>query len=260
MSDSWYCAAADVFCATCTQKRLLPFRNCPICSIRINKAKLDIKPDKVLFDQFNGNNNNLNEKTLDNALMVLSKLEQQQKTPNCFDICLEIGTTAKKSTTSNSSKPKYKQTTYLRTRSISQWKSKKKYNKKDIIDKVEFNINPSYEKPTEILKNTGKCVYSHTQNLNFAFSCFTTVHFNPVLDMKPLRLVYYTQIDEPDYSYKINLSVFNRSKDAKKKMKRFRRKDDVMEYNVNENGEGVIFYDVKSQEVEFLHGDALLTL
>ena len=78
--------------------------------------------------------------------------------------------------------------------------------------------------------------------------------------MKPLRLVYYTQIDEPDYSYKINLSVFNRSKDAKKKTKRFRRKDDVMEYNVNENGEGVIFYDVKSQEVEFLHGDALLTL
>ena len=148
----------------------------------------------------------------------------------------------------------------MRTRSISQWKSKKKYNKKDIIDKVEFNINPSYEKPTEILKNTGKCVYSRTQNLNFAFSCFTTVHFNPVLDMKPLRLVYYTQIDEPDYSYKINLSVFNRSKDAKKKMKRFRRKDDVMEYNVNENGEGVIFYDVKSQKVEFLHGDALLTL
>ena len=46
----------------------------------------------------------------------------------------------------------------------------------------------------------------------------------------------------------------------KKKTKRFRRKDDVMEYNVNENGEGVIFYDVKSQEVEFLHGDALLTL
>ena len=42
--------------------------------------------------------------------------------------------------------------------------------------------------------------------------------------------------------------------------KRFRRKDDVMEYNVNENGEGVIFYDVKSQEVEILHGDALLRL
>ena len=57
----------------------------------------------------------------------------------------------------------------------------------------------------------------------------------------------------------MNFDFLYRS-DAKKKTKRFRRKDDVMEYNVNENGEGVIFYDVKSQEVEFLHGDALLTL
>ena len=122
-------------------------------------------------------------------------------------------------------------------------------------------VFPSRAKGESVFLSRAKQrIFNPCQNLNFAFSCFTTVHFNPVLDMKPLRLVYYTQIDEPDYSYKINLSVFNRSKDAKKKMKRFRRKDDVMEYNVNENGEGVIFYDVKSQEVEFLHGDALLTL
>ena len=107
------------------------------------------------------------------------------------------------------------------------------------LEKVSFNINPSYAKPTAVVKNLGQQkTFTFEQTHSFEYPCFATIHFSQALSLAPLCVEYVTQMAKPQQSkrYVVEVPVAHSSATV-----RF-RKDDVVVVRPEESGEGWIFF------------------
>mmetsp|Transcript_28754 Transcript_28754/g.48806 ORF Transcript_28754/g.48806 Transcript_28754/m.48806 type:complete len:196 (+) Transcript_28754:809-1396(+) len=71
-------------------------------------------------------------------------------------------------------------------------------NKSSVVKKVEFNINPSYSKPTLTLLKPSSQQYGYTleRALNFRFPCFATIYLDEKKigrKLPPAKLEYWTR-------------------------------------------------------------------
>lgn len=78
---------------------------------------------------------------------------------------------------------------------------------RDLIKRVDFNINPSYPAPTaRVTKASSRSgAFELERCLGFTFPCFATVHFTA--DVAPLHVVYYTQVEHERWAARIKLQL-----------------------------------------------------
>lgn len=109
--------------------------------------------------------------------------------------------------------------------------------KKKIVQKISFNINLSYKKPTVVLKapNDRHGSYSLERTLGFSFPCFATIYFTVYSGIdRPLKLRYYTSMSA---GKSVRIAVVGGSS---KNMKRTRKKGSELVFDAD-RGDGWCF-------------------
>ena len=155
-----------ILCNFCAMKCIRFHRHCPVCGVST------MATDWKHVD-------------LDLKATLCTKVRKCFAATPMF--ILEIGNTAQKIGN------KWLQIVWLRPISVKKERGK---TSKLCISKVEFNINPSFSKPTKTLKapNTKNGSFTLEQTLGFEFPCFATVMFAENLHIPSIKITYRTQI------------------------------------------------------------------
>lgn len=167
-----------VLCGECVEASVLYHRHCPVCRALCVKP-VTREPDAELAAA-------LASRAADGAATEVVPAAAAVR-HEAARIVVEIGNT--------SSKPSGRSDQRTFVRVIGALRVGKACSgvpsARSLIAKVDFNINPRYEKPTETAKSSP---FALERTLNFTFPCFVTIHWAESLGMAPLHVSYFTQM------------------------------------------------------------------
>jgi hypothetical protein len=172
-----------VFCSACAQQCLRVHRKCPKCQCSTKKSDV----------------NNVDSKLWEQLMNVSNQIYSISSVPPFAvpTIVLEIGNTAKNTGIGGGRNGGDKVTMNTYVKVVTSTES-------SIIKSVAFNINPSYKKPTVVLKapNGERGCYTLERTLGFSFPCNATIHFTQS-SIAPIHFKYHTQMKASKYSVRI---------------------------------------------------------
>ena len=178
-----------VMCQHCVGRCVVHHRNCVVCGMAFSKSAAKVDEELRLL------------------LPVVEPTIDVETASRCTPlVVLEVGNTATggaaagKAHSGGKSKSaaaqaRVSQTTFVRV--VGRETGGQRLPSR-LIRRVDFNINPSYAKPTaRVSEATGKLGFTLERSLAFTYPCFATIHWCEALAIAPLHVAYYTQLDEP---------------------------------------------------------------
>ncbi|GAB5369704.1 hypothetical protein AAMO2058_001428300 [Amorphochlora amoebiformis] len=227
MSPRRVTACRHVHCAHCAARCLDLHMRCGVCGVDITTSdkKVDLEHQALLANV--KSDKNQSQDVSEASFQAESKSEAKKQIPHepypekgsrC--LVLEIGNTAEEI-----GGGKFRQNTYLSAvGGLRMWDGTSSIKKKSIqkglrcIKKVEWNINPGYDKPTASLsKPNSNSGYTLERTLTFSYPCFATVYFDekivfanskikPPRPLPPLLIKYATHL-KARHSYRIVVAI-----------------------------------------------------
>jgi len=170
-------------CACCQYRHLRFFRTCPVCGEVVLVEGGRPVGDGTPEQQGPSGETAVQEETL--------RTLQGQDVGVC-SILLEYGSTARPSGTSK--------TSFVTFLKVVRVEGSKKLERP--IMKVEFNINPGYNKPTSTCTQPVKHLYTFEYTMARAYPCVMTVHFRKELALPPVEIDFEVQ-DQPKVARRV---------------------------------------------------------
>lgn len=173
-------------CGCCTEKTVRYTRQCPCCGANIaTKGGSPVSDAEEL-------RNRIAQREADPSDPLAEQLRARREQQNemvtrrkaSCRIVLEFGNTAK------SQKGKTSYTTFLKTPTVEGGAK----GAKNPVEKVDFNINPGYSKPTATVKEPSASAgaqFEYTMARNYP--CFISVHFRKELGLPQIDVEYVVQ-------------------------------------------------------------------
>jgi len=183
-------------CGPCAEKWVRYMRDCPVCNSVMKRPKpsafpnIDCQELKIQVEnrlQAIAHGSSHPSKWLESAKAQSSRyLKCLDRNSNSTVVVLEYGNSTERCGSS-----KFTFDTRVR---IVQTVNLKGGKKDTIIQKVSFNINPTYDKPTKVVNQPDrKGIFSFSYTMGRAFPCVVKVHFQDSIGVAPLEIDYCVQ-------------------------------------------------------------------
>eukprot|EP00929_Paragymnodinium_shiwhaense_P120954 TRINITY_DN9303_c0_g1_i1.p1 TRINITY_DN9303_c0_g1~~TRINITY_DN9303_c0_g1_i1.p1 ORF type:complete len:1211 (+),score=127.57 TRINITY_DN9303_c0_g1_i1:324-3635(+) len=174
-------------CACCAEETIMYFKQCPVCSSKV-ATKKNGSPECAgtqtwhnLVKSFGESDSNRREEVEAQEALLADFVKQRKKASR---LVLKYGSKR------DDGCQKKSWTTYVKVTKAEGDASM------DAIQKVDFNINPSYSKPTATAKDMKGLGFSFEYSMAREYPCFMTVHFRPNTGIPKLSLNFWVQPDK----------------------------------------------------------------
>ncbi len=225
-----------VFCACCVEETLqFAARKCPVCA-KSTGSPLTFFADGQLGAHLSVLGSTYAGVNVERQRARLGELMEARGSTS--RIIIRVGNSVEDCSSSRPSQTVHVECVHFKAARgckkgtfISSSKRQKRVPRSKVIQKVAFNINPSYSKPTLTMSRqmAKKGKFTLSRCLGFEFPCYCTVELDQSLGLPPLEIQYRTSLEEGGDAINVVVDYNNKSRsgngaDASKKRTRWRKK------------------------------------